>query len=42
MEFKNYQFCFEQDQKALVEAFNKKRAERAAAGQGGGIALARI
>jgi hypothetical protein len=42
MEFKNYQFCLESDQKVLVDAFKKKQAERAAAGQGGGIALARI
>lgn len=42
MEFKNYQFCFEQDQKVLVEAFKKKQAERAAAGLGGGVSLARI
>ena len=42
MEFKNYQFCFEQDQKVLVEAFKKKLADRAAAGLGGGVTLARI
>jgi hypothetical protein len=42
MEFKNYQFCFEQEQKILVEAFKKKLAERAAAGLGGGVSLARI
>jgi hypothetical protein len=42
MEFKNYQFCFEQEQKILVEAFKKKQAERAAAGLGGGVSLARI
>ena len=42
MEFKNYQFCYENDQNALVEEFKKKQAERAAAGLGGGIALARI
>jgi hypothetical protein len=42
MEFKYYQFCIESDQKVLVEAFKKKQAERAAAGLGGGIALARI
>jgi hypothetical protein len=42
MEFKNYQFCLDSDQKELVDAFKKRQAERAAAGQGGGIALARI
>jgi hypothetical protein len=42
MEFKDYQFCIESEQKTLVEAFKKKQAERAAAGEGGGIALARI
>ena len=42
MEFLKYQFCIESDQRALVEAFKKKQAERAAAGQGGGVALARI
>ena len=42
MEFKNYQFCIESDQKELVEAFKKKQAERAAAGLGGGASLARI
>jgi hypothetical protein len=42
MEFKNYQFCYESDQKVLVDEFKKKQAERAAAGLGGGIALARI
>jgi hypothetical protein len=33
---------FEQEQKILVEAFKKKQAERAAAGLGGGVSLARI
>jgi hypothetical protein len=42
MEFKNYQFCLEVDQKVMVEEFKKKQAERAAAGLGGGVALARI
>jgi hypothetical protein len=42
MEFKNYQFCYESDQNILVEAFKKKQAERAAAGMGGGVSLARI
>jgi hypothetical protein len=42
MEFKNYQFCLESDQKVLVEAHKKRMAERIAAGLGGGVALARI
>jgi hypothetical protein len=42
MEFKNYQFCYENDQNALVAEFRKKQAERAAAGLGGGVTLARI
>jgi hypothetical protein len=42
MEFLKYQFCIESDQRALVEEFKKKQAERAAAGLGGGISLARI
>ena len=42
MEFKNYQFCLEGNQKELVEEFKKKQAERAAAGLGGGTSLARI
>lgn len=42
MEFKNYQFCLENDQRELIDAFKKRQAERAAAGEGGGVALARI
>ena len=42
MEFKDYQFCIESEQKVLVDAFKKKQAERAAAGEGGGVSLARI
>ena len=42
MEFKNYQYCLENDQKQLIEEFKKKQAERVAAGLSRGSALARI
>jgi hypothetical protein len=42
MEFKNYQFCLDSNQKDLVAEFKKKQAERAALGLGGGVSLARI
>jgi len=42
MEFKNYQFCLDNDQRALVDEFKKKQAERAALGLGGGASLVRM
>ena len=42
MEFKDYQFCLDQDQKALIEEHKRKRAERVAAGLAAGSVLARI
>jgi hypothetical protein len=33
MEYKNYQFCIESEQKALVDAFEKEKARALAAGE---------